>query len=221
LIPGSLGGGLDDVVAVQRGDGDELDVGDVEAGGELGVLGDDLVEARLGEINEVHLVDRDDDVRDAQEGGDEGVAAGLLDDAFPRVDEDDGEVGGGGAGHHVARVLDVAGGVGDDELAPGGGEVAVGDVDGDALLALGAKAVGEEREVEVFLAALFGDAFEVFEGVVEDGLGVVEEAADEGGLAIVHGAGGGEAQEVHGEVVFVSVRVGGSGAGGHYKVDTM
>jgi hypothetical protein len=39
------------------------------------------------------------------------------------------------------------GGVGDDELALGRGEVAVGHVDGDALLALGAQAVGEQREV--------------------------------------------------------------------------
>jgi hypothetical protein len=50
-----------------------------------------------------------------------------------------GEVGGRGAGGHVARVLLVARRVGDDELAPVGGEVAVGDVDGDALLALGAR----------------------------------------------------------------------------------
>ena len=215
LIPRGAGGFLDHVVAVEGGDGDELDVRDAEAGGELGIMRDDLVETRLGEIDQVHLVHRDHDVRDAEQGGDEGVAAGLLDHALARVDQDDGEVGGRGARHHVAGVLDVAGGVGDDELAPRRGEIAVGDVDGDALLALGAQTVGQEGEVEVLLAPLLGDALEVFQGVLEDGLRVVEQAADEGGLAVVHGAGGGEAQEVHGEVMLVGVNVGGSGGGGH------
>ncbi len=43
----------------------------------------------------------------------------------------------------------MAGGVGDDELALLRGEKAVGDVDGDALLALGLEAVDEEREIDV------------------------------------------------------------------------
>ncbi len=76
------------------------------------------------------------------------MAARLGEDAFAGVDQDDGHVGGGGAGGHVAGVLLVAGSVGDDELAMRGGEVAVGDIDGDALLPLGAQAVGELGEVD-------------------------------------------------------------------------
>ena len=64
------------------------------------------------------------------------------------VDQDHGGVGGAGAGHHVAGVLLVARRVGDDELALRGREVAVGDVDRDALLALGLEAVGEQRQVD-------------------------------------------------------------------------
>ncbi len=79
---------------------------------------------------------------------DAGVAAALLGDALARVHEHDGEVGGGGAGDHVAGVLDVAGGVGNDEPPARRGEVAVGDVNGDALLAFGAEAVGEGGEVD-------------------------------------------------------------------------
>ena len=40
-------------------------------------------------------------------------------------------------------------GVADDELAPVGGEVAVGHVDGDALFALGRQAVGELRQIHL------------------------------------------------------------------------
>jgi hypothetical protein len=68
----------------------------------------------------------------------------------------------------------VAGGVGEDERAPRRGEVAVGDVDRDALLALGAQAVGQPREIEAPVGAV-----EVVELVGEDRLGVVEQAPDE------------------------------------------
>jgi hypothetical protein len=76
------------------------------------------------------------------------VAAGLGEHALARVDQDDRQVGGGRGGDHVAGVLLVARRVGDDVLARAGGEVAVGDVDGDALFALGLQAVGEQRQVD-------------------------------------------------------------------------
>ena len=38
-------------------------------------------------------------------------------------------------------------------LRRGGGEVAVGDVDGDALFALGAQTVGQQRQVDVLAMA--------------------------------------------------------------------
>ncbi len=41
----------------------------------------DRVEDLLGPVDEVHLVDRDHEVRDAEQRGDEGVAAGLLEHA--------------------------------------------------------------------------------------------------------------------------------------------
>ena len=115
------------------------------------------LEDRLVVVDEVHLVHAHDEVRDAQQRGDVGVAPGLPADALARVDEHDRDVGRRGAGDHVARVLLVARRVGDDELAPRGLEVAVGDVDRDPLLALGAQAVGEQGEVDVAVAAALGD----------------------------------------------------------------
>ena len=73
------------------------------------------VEHRLVEVDEVHLVDAHDDVRDRQQRADERVALGLRDDALARVDEHDREVRRRGARDHVARVLLVARRVGDDE----------------------------------------------------------------------------------------------------------
>ncbi len=99
-------------------------------------------------IHQVHLVDGGYDVARPQQRGDVGVTARLGQDAFARIDQDDGHVGGRRAGSHVARVLLVPRRVGDDELAMGGGEVAVGDIDGDALLPLRAQAVGKLGKID-------------------------------------------------------------------------
>ena len=58
----------------------------------------------------------------------------------------------------LSSMLGVPGGVGDDELALRRGEVAVGHVDGDALLALGPQPVGEQGQVRLHLPALLAGA---------------------------------------------------------------
>jgi hypothetical protein len=77
------------------------------------------------------------------------------------------------------------------------------------LFAFGAEAIGEEGEVDAGVAAFLGEAFDGGELVFEDGFGVVEETADEGGFAVVDGAGGGEAEKVHGVGGGVLERCGG------------
>ena len=85
------------------------------------------------------------------------------------------------------------GGVGDDEFAFRGGEVAVGDVDGDALFAFGCQAVGQAGEVGRL--AVLRRLVEFGELVGQQGFAVVEQAADEGGFSVVDAAGGDEAQD--------------------------
>ena len=98
----------------------------------------------LVEVDEIHLVHAHDDVRDPEQRADERVALGLGDHALARVDQDDRQVSRRGARDHVPGVLLVPRRVGDDEPPLGGREVAVGDVDRDALLALGTEPVGEQ-----------------------------------------------------------------------------
>lgn len=70
-------------------------------------------------------------------------------DAIARIDHQNGRVGVRGTGHHIAGVLLVPRGIGDDELALIGGEKPVGDVDGNALLALGGQAVDQQCQIEL------------------------------------------------------------------------
>ena len=181
---------------MQRRDRDEREVVDVELGRELGELGADLVEALLRVLDQVHLVDAEHEVLHLQQRRDHRVAARLLEHALAGVDEHQREVGGRRAGDHVARVLHVPGGVGDDELALRRREVAVGDVDGDALLALGPQAVGEQREVGVVEPAVAAGLLDRLELVLEDLLGVEQQPPDERALAVVDRTRGGEAQQL-------------------------
>ena len=118
--------------------------------------------------DKIHLVDREHQVRHPQQGGQEGVPAALLGQSLPRVHEDDRQVGGRGARHHVARVLNMAGRVGDDEFAAGGREVAVGDVDGDALLTLGPQPIGQQRQIRVFLTTVAAGPLDGLKLILED-----------------------------------------------------
>jgi hypothetical protein len=97
--------------------------------------------------------------------------------------------------------------VGDDELAPLGAEEAVGDVDRDALLALGRQAVDEQREVDLaaLRAPLPAVALDRGELVLEQHLAVVEQAPDQRALAVVDAAAGDETQQA---LVLVLVQVG-------------
>ena len=118
VVPGALGRALGDVVALQRRHRDGGEVLDPDLGGELAVLGNDGVEDLLAPVHQVHLVDRQHEVVDAEQPRDAGMPLRLRPDAIARVNQQNGDVSRGGAGRHVARVLLVPGRVGQDELAP-------------------------------------------------------------------------------------------------------
>ncbi|MNS93818.1 hypothetical protein D3C72_1280150 [compost metagenome] len=101
----------------------------------------------------------------------------------------------------------MAGGVGDDEFALGGGEVAVRDIDGDALFTLGLQAVYQQRQVDVFAggADFFRVAGDRFQVIFVDHLGVVQQAPDQGALAVVDVTAGQKAQQFF---TFVLAQVG-------------
>ena len=103
----------------------------------------------LRPVDLVHLVDGKHDLLDADQIADRGMAPGLALDAVAGVDEQDGDLGMAGAGRHVAGVLLMAGQVDDDEAAVGCLEIAPGNVDGDALLALGLKPIEQKTEIDL------------------------------------------------------------------------
>ncbi|KAG0761039.1 hypothetical protein G6F22_018981 [Rhizopus arrhizus] len=122
---------------------------EAQLAGQIGIGIADALEHGAVPVHQIHLVDRHHDVPDAQQARDGAVPLGLGQQlAVGRargVDQDDRDVGRRGPRDHVARVLLVPWRVGNDEFARRRGEVAIGHVDGDALLPLGFQPVAGRR----------------------------------------------------------------------------
>ena len=76
----------DDVVALERRQRNRRDVVDVQAGGELMKVVADLLELFTVPADQVHLVDRENDVADAKQRRQERVAARLLQQPVAGID---------------------------------------------------------------------------------------------------------------------------------------
>ena len=198
VVPGRALAARGEVVAAQGRQRDGRHLGNAQQRGQVAVGRHDLGEARLAVVHQVHLVHRQHDVADAQQGDDVAVPARLREQALARIHQHHGQLRRARAGGHVARVLLMARAVGHDELAPVGAEEAVGHVDGDALLALGGEAVHQQGEIQRAVLRAEAPAVGVERGqlVLGDELGVVQQAPDQGALAVVHAAAGDEAQQV-------------------------
>ncbi len=160
--------------------------------------GGDPVEYALVEADEIHLVDRHDHLANAEHSRNGGVAARLRQQALARIHQQHRDIRRRCAGDHVAGVLFVARRVGEDEAAALSLEIAVRDVDRDALLPLGREAIHQQGVVDRAApgrAVAAAVAFERLHHVVRDAAALVEQAADERGFAVIHAAAGEDAKE--------------------------
>jgi hypothetical protein len=164
---------------------------------ECGVFFAHAGEDFFGEPDEIHFVDGDDDLFDSEEGEQVAVASALFLDALICGDEEDSGIGAGGTGNHVLEELFMAWGVDDDVGASVRSELDLGGVDGDVLLLLFEKGVEEESVFEVHPFG-FGGGLDLGDFSVGEGVGVVEDASDEGGFTVVDMSDEDDAQSVCG-----------------------
>ncbi len=140
--------------------------------------------------DKVHLVDGDDHAAHAHQGDHREVAEGLGTHTACRIDEENGDLRIGSGHRHIPRVLLVAGSIRDDDATTTGEiHVAVGHIDGDALLALGLEAVGEQGEVNLANRnhrAAATRAPRIVELVLGDGARLGQKTTDERRLAVIH-----------------------------------
>src|SRR2546428_186136 len=182
LVPRHLGRRFDDVLALVRADRDEGDLVDLvaDAPQEPGELRLQFVEPRLGErgLRRVHLVDRDDQLLDAERPREEDVFLRLRLDALCGADDEDRGVRLGRARDHVLDEVPVARGVDDREVVLVRVKALMRDVDRQPALPLFLDLVHDEGELERGLAHLLGELLEILQLVRVDVPGVVEDPAD-------------------------------------------
>jgi hypothetical protein len=140
-------------------------------------------------------------VLDSEQVSDKGMPAGLLDYTISGINEYERKVCGRRPGYHVPGVLNVSGGVGDDELALWCGKVTIGNVNGYALFAFGTETIGKQGQIDVVVPSLLATALDRLQLILKDRLGVMKEPANEGALSVVHASRGGKPEEVHVQVI--------------------
>src|SRR3989441_1234399 len=189
LVPRHLGRRLDDVLALVRADRDEGDLVDLvaDAPQEPGEFRLQFVEPRLGErgLRRVHLVDRDDQLLDAERPREKDVFLRLRLDALCGADDEDRGVRLGRARNHVLDEVPVARGVDDREVVLVRVKALVRDVDREAALPLLLDLVHDEGELEGGLAHLLGELLQILQFVRVDVPGIVEDPADGRRLPVV------------------------------------
>src|ERR1700722_2000970 len=108
-----------------------------KAGGELRERIADVPETTLVKTDQIHLVDRQYKLANAEQRTKKSVPSRLFQKSFLGIDQKDRQVRRRGSRHHVARIVLVTRRVGDDEAPPRRAEIAISDVDRDALFAFG------------------------------------------------------------------------------------
>lgn len=181
LVPGHVGGGLNHVVTVPSGDGDEGDGGGVVADllDETRSLLLDLVETVLGPLAGVHLVASNNELTDTKGEGEKGVLTGLalLGDTSLELsntggDDENGAVSLRGTGDHVLDEVTVTGSVNDGDLVLGGLELPKSNVNGDTTLTLSLELVKNPCVLERGLAELGSLLLELLDGTLEVSVGL-------------------------------------------------
>ncbi len=202
MIPRHVRALLGDVVTLEGRQRQKGHLFDTDLLREFTVVLDDGAKGFLRVIDKVHLVDGHGNVTDAHQRHQIAVTARLREDALACIDHQNRRIGGRSTSDHIARVLLMAGRIGDDELTLVGREETIRDVDGDALLAFGGEAIDEQCEVEIIAlrAHLLRVRLKRGKLVIEKHLRLIQQAADQRALAVINTAAGDEAQQLFGLV---------------------
>ena len=133
VVPSQAFAPVSDIASLSTGDGYERRRPDVHLGEELTVFQHDTVERGPVVAHEIHLVDEDGDLPDAEHGQHVAVPPRVLPHSLVGVDDQQGGLRARRARDHVLEKLNVAWSVDDDVVTLGGLEEHPGGIDGDPL----------------------------------------------------------------------------------------
>jgi len=192
LVPWAVAGGLNHVVAVEAGDGDERNGLGVVADllDEVGSLLNDFLETGLGPLSGVHLVDSNDELLDTEGIGEQGVLTSLailgdtsLELTSTGSDDEDSAIGLGGTSDHVLDEITMTGSVNDGDIVLRGFELPESDINGDTTLTLSLELVEHPSVLKGTLAEFGSFLLELLDGTLVDTTALVDQVAGGGGLS--------------------------------------
>merc|ERR1719393_463260 len=194
LVPGHLLGGVDHVVAVPAGDGDEGNRGGVVADllDEAGHLLADLLEPGLavGRLGGVHLVGGHDELLHPEGVGQQGVLSGLavlgnagLELTSSGGDDQHSAVSLGGTSDHVLDEVTMSGGINDGHVVLGGLKLPESNIDGNTSLTLSLELVKNPGILEGSLSRLGRLLLELLDGSLVDTSALVDQVTGGGRLS--------------------------------------
>merc|ERR1712106_260922 len=197
LVPAHVVTGLQHVVSMPSGDGDERNSCRVVSNllDEARHFLLDLLEPSLAvwRLSGVHLVDSNNELLDSKGVSQQGVFSGLtvLGDASLELtgaggDDEHTTISLGSSSDHVLYEIPVSGGVDDGDIVPRSLELPECDIDGDSSLTLSLQFVEDPCVLEGSLSRLLGLLLELFNGSLVDTTALVDHVAGGGGLAGVH-----------------------------------
>ena len=142
-------------------------------------------------FDQVHFIDRKHKIPNAHQSANAGVTAGLHQHALRGVHQNHRQIGEGSPHRHIAGVFLMAGGVRHNKAAAVRGEITVGHIDRDPLLALGHQAVQQKGIVDRPAAAAYLTVQQerlLLIGIQQ--LGIVKDMPDQGRFSVIHTAAG-------------------------------
>ena len=137
------------------------------------------------EADAIHLVDDHHYLPHAEQVEQIAVATGLVAHALGRVDDQHRGIGLGRTGDHVAQKLGMSRRVDQDDIARLRAQPDLTGVDGDALITLGLQGIEQEGPFERHAAA-GAHRLEGVELAVRKAVRFMQQAADQGRLAVIH-----------------------------------
>lgn len=191
LVPVTVGGGLNHVVTVPSGNGDEGDSLGVVTDllDEVGGLLADLKVSVLRPLDGVHLVDSNNELLDTEGESEQGVLSGLtilgdtsLELTNTTSNDEDGAISLRSTGDHVLDEISVTGSINNGDVVLRGLELPESDINGDTSLSLSLKLVKDPSVLERTLSKLVGLLLELLDGSLIDTTALVDKVTSGGGL---------------------------------------
>ena len=104
------------------------------------------------------------------------MAFSLLDNPFARINQNNGQVGIGGASHHITGILLMTRGVGHNKLTLVGIKEAVSDINSNTLFTFCGKAINEQSKIDITALGAMGDGFLLKAGdlIIKNTFGLVQ-----------------------------------------------